>query len=196
MSVTVADMMKLPSLQGAKIIAGRKGLTRILSSVSVLEYADPTFTQNALFDHIEFYGNEIVITAFANIKDDVDAQCNNIRRLAEAGEVGIILYYVGILMPRVDARLAALADELDFTLILMPENRMDLRYSEVICEVMEAIFQDQQSNISLVTEILERVSALAEHQRTIDTVLKMLSDRMHVSIILTGSDGRILNEAV
>ena len=195
MSVTVADMMKLPSLQGAKIIAGRKGLTRILSSVSVLEYADPTFTQNALFDHIEFYGNEIVITAFANIKDDVDAQCNNIRRLAEAGEVGIILYYVGILMPRVDARLAALADELDFTLILMPENRMDLRYSEVICEVMEAIFQDQQSNISLVTEILERVSALAEHQRTIDTVLKMLSDRMHVSIILTGSDGRILNEA-
>ena len=104
MSVTVADMMKLPSLQGAKIIAGRKGLTRILSSVSVLEYADPTFTQNALFDHIEFYGNEIVITAFANIKDDVDAQCNNIRRLAEAGEVGIILYYVGILMPKMCIR--------------------------------------------------------------------------------------------
>lgn len=37
------------------------------------------------------------------------------------GEVGIILYYVGLIMPEVDRRLIQLAEELDFVLICMPE---------------------------------------------------------------------------
>lgn len=195
MSVTVQDLLSLPSLRDSEVIAGKSGLSRIVASVSVLEYADPTFLQDELFNNNEFYGSEIVITAFANIKDDVEAQCANIRRLANVGEVGLILYYVGIFMPRVDKRLIKLADELDFTLICMPKNRMDFRYSEVICEIMEAIFRDQDTGTSLVTEILERVSRLPAHQRTIDTVLKMLSDRIKTSVILTDVSNNVLNIA-
>ena len=51
-----------------------------------------------------------MITGFCSVADDVEAQCANIRRLAEAGEVGMILYYVGLIMPRVDPRLIRLAD--------------------------------------------------------------------------------------
>ena len=81
MSVTVADLMKLPCLQEAEVIAGRAGLNRIVSSVSVLEYADVSKLSDELFKNNEFYGSEIVITGFINIKDDVDAQCSNIQRL-------------------------------------------------------------------------------------------------------------------
>ena len=63
-----------------------------------------------------------VITAFSSVADSVDAQCDNVRYLAAAGEVGLILYYVGIILPRVDERLVRLADELGFVLICMPEN--------------------------------------------------------------------------
>lgn len=195
MSVTAADIMRLPSLRDAKIAAGKNAMEKIISSVSVLEYAEPSVLQDSLFHHNEFYGSEIVITAFANIKDDVEAQCANIKRLADVGEVGIILYYVGILVPKVDERLIQLADSLDFLLIVMPEGRMDCRYSEVICEVMEAIFQDQRRNTSLVVEILERMSGLPNHQRTIDTVLKMISDRLRVSVALTDEHGGIINMA-
>lgn len=37
MSVTVADLLKLPSLRQAKVIGGAKGLGKTVSSISVLE---------------------------------------------------------------------------------------------------------------------------------------------------------------
>lgn len=195
MSVTVQELMKLPSLRNAEVVAGKGGLQKIVSSISVLESVDPEILNDSLFHNDEFYGSEVVITAFINIKDDVELQCRNIRRLAEGGEVGLILYYVGVFMKDIDPRLISLCDELDFTLICMPRNRIDLRYSEVICEVMEAIFKDQSSGVSMVVDILERASRLPQHQQTVDTVVKMLSDRLRASVILTDSAGHVLNEA-
>lgn len=176
MSVTVADLLKLPSLRNARLAAGRGGLDRPVSSISVLEYADANALQSELFENNEFYGSEIVITGFTSIPRDVEAQCANIRRLAGAGEVGLILFYVGIFMPKVDRELVELADSLDFPLIVMPEKQMNQRYSEVICEVMEAIFRDQNSAAGLVGDILQRMSLLPEHQRTLDAALRLLSE--------------------
>jgi len=194
-SITVADLLTLPSLRNAEVVAGRGGLHKIVSSISVLESVDPEMLNDFLFQNDEFNGSEIVITGFINIKDDVEMQCRNIKRLAEGGEVGLILFYVGVFMKEIDQRLIDLANELDFTLICMPRNRLDLRYSEVIIEVTEAIFKDQASGTSMVVELLERVSRLPQHQRTVDSVIKMLSDRIHSTVILTDSELNVLNEA-
>ena len=61
MSVTVADLMKLPSLRNARLAAGAGGLGKPVSSISVLEYAVPNVRQDELFKNIEFYGSEIVM---------------------------------------------------------------------------------------------------------------------------------------
>lgn len=195
MSVTVNDILTLPCMNGAKVVAGEGGLTKALSTVSVLEYADPNALQEDLFHNDEFSGSEIVITAFANIANEVELQCANIRRLSAAGEIGLILYYVGIFMPSVDQKLIDLANQLDFVLIVMPENRMDLRYSEVISEVMEAVIKDQATEISLLLDVLDQMSRLPEHQRTIDAVLRMARDRSRTSLILVDSLGRALGQA-
>lgn len=195
MSVTVADLLKLPSLRNAHLVAGRGGVEKPVSSISVLEYADPDPIQNELFQNVEFYGSEIVITGFMNIPRNVEAQCINIRRLAAAGEVGLILFYVGVFMPKVDQALLDLADELDFPLIVMPEHQMSQRYSEVICEVMETIFKDQNSAAGLVGDILQRISLLPEHQRTMDAVLRLLSDRIRASAALADSSRHVLSAA-
>ena len=75
----------------------------------------------------------------------------------------------------------------------MPRGRMDLRYSDVICEVMEAIFKDQNDSGLLVSDILGRTALLPEHQRTLDTVLKLLSDRLRATVLLTDGALRPLN---
>lgn len=111
MSVTVESLLKLPSLRQATVLAGANSLDRIVTSVSVLEYANLTEMQRHLYENLEFSGSELVITGFCSIKDDVDAQCANIRKLAMVGEVGIILYYVGLLLPKVDQRLIDLSNE-------------------------------------------------------------------------------------
>lgn len=193
MSVTIADLLTLPSLRGAKVLGGARGLTKIVSSISVLESTDPDVLIDGLFPNHEFYGSEIVITGFLNAQNDVDCQCANIRRLAEGGEVGLILFYVGIFLQKVDQKLIDLADELDFVLISMPEGQRLLRYSEVLHDVMECIYRDRTNNTSIVSELLERVSRLPVHQQSINTVLKMLSDRISASVILMDSNHEILN---
>ena len=195
MSVTVADILNFPCLKGAKVVAGREGLSKMVTSISVLEFSEANDLQNDILSSIEFYGSELVITAFAHIPTNVQQQCANIRRLAAVGEVGMILYYVGILMPKVDQALIDLADQLDFVLIVMPEKRLDLRYSEVICEVMEAIVHDQSTNTTLVSDILAQISRLPEHQRTVDTVLRLVRDRVRCTLILSDHNSRMLGIA-
>ena len=77
MSITVADIMKLPSMRGAKVLGGHNGLNRIVSSISVLEYAQINPMQTTLFQNIEFLGNELAITGFMNNPEDVEIQCTN-----------------------------------------------------------------------------------------------------------------------
>lgn len=195
MSITVADVLKLPSMRGAKVLGGEKGISRVVSSISVLEYAQINSMQTRLFKNIEFVGNELAITGFLNNPDDVPLQCANIRRMAEVGEVGLILFYVGVVMKRVDQRLIDLADELDFALICMPQGQLNQRYSEVICEVMELIHRDQMAGAGLVSELLEQAASLPAHQRTVDSMLRMLADRLRASVVLMDASRRVLGEA-
>ena len=100
--MTVSDVMKLPSMVGAEVVAGRGGLNYPVESVNVLEYGWPTELMNRFFRDNTFDGNELLISALASIANDVEAQCENIRRFHAAGCVGMVLYYVGIIVPRVD----------------------------------------------------------------------------------------------
>lgn len=193
MSVTVSDLMKLPSLQRAHVMGGAGGLNKVVSSVSVLESTDPSVLVNEIFPSDKYNGGEIVITGFLNCLYDVDKQCSNMRRLIEGGEVGLVLYYVGIYLPRVDERLIEMANEHDFVLICMPEGQGHLRYSDFISDVMECICRDRANNASLVSDILARISSAPHAQQTVGTALDMLSTELGCSAVLSTHEGSILN---
>lgn len=196
MSVTVEDLLRLSSLRNARVEAGKGGLSRIVASLSVLEYADPDQMVDAFFRNDEYYGSEIVLTGFMNNPEEEERQCAVAKRLAEAGEVGLILYYVGLFMPFIPEKMKRIAEENNFVLIVMPENRMDFRYSDAISEIMEAVVKDRLNNTAFVGELLDQVARLPEHQRTVGTMLRMLSERIMASILLTDQSFRVLNEAV
>lgn len=111
--ITVADVMKLPSMYGATILAGHAGMSNHVESVTVLEYGWITNTLDELFSKTEFQGNDLIITSFATIADNVEAQCENIRRYQAMGSVGFILFYIGLILPSVDDRVIACCNELD-----------------------------------------------------------------------------------
>jgi len=192
-SVTVSDLLRLPCLRDASLIGGKSGAGRTVGAVSVLEYTEASENQNYYLNMMDYVSDELVITCFASIRDDVQAQCITLLRLAEIGEVGLILFYVGSIVPQVDARLIEDADSLGFPLIRMPNLKPFPRYSEVIGEVMDAILKDRMTETNFQTEILDRVSKLPIYQRSIGTVLYMLSDRVKVSLLLTDAAGNLLN---
>ena len=193
MSITVEDILKLPSMRQAKVLGGKGGLNKVVSSISVLESVDPEVLVKEVFPQDTAYGSELVITGFLNCIDDVDLQCSNLMRLAQGGEVGLVLYYVGVYLPRVDERLIALADQLDFVLICMPEGQRHLRYSNLISDVTECIFRDRAKNVSLVSDILARISKVPHHHQTVDTAMQMLCVELACSVILCDENRQILN---
>lgn len=183
MSITVADCLQLPALREATAIGGHKGLSQSVSSVSVLEYAHISALAEELF-----LGNELILSAFTSVMDSVEEQISAIHRLHEVGEVGLVLYYVGYFLPRVDPRLINAADELDFPLIVMPPNTYRHRYSEVITEVLEAIFEDRKKETRFVPQLMESISRLSERQQTLSSVLRLLSDRLRCGLLLLGGN--------
>ena len=192
MSLTVRKVLELPSMRGASVVAGANALERTVSSVSVLEYSTPNDTQSKLFKAINFEGNELVITAFASICDSPQAQKAVIRRLAEAGEVGLLLYYVGTFIPFIAEDVIETANSLNFVLVEMPHS-MSLRYSDAISEINEAILKEEDKGSSFVTEILEDVSLLSPDLRSVSTVLRMLRDRLRTSLILSDNENSVIN---
>lgn len=190
MSITVADCLKLPALQEAAVIGGSNGLNKIVTAVSVLEYSEVSVLKKDLF-----IGNELLITAFVSVKDNVEKQCEVLRRLGEVGVVALVLYYVGIFVPKVDDKLIKTADELNLPLIIMPKNRFDYRYGEVISEVLETIFKDQSKETYFVPSMLDRISQLPERHCTISSVLRMLSDRLRYSLLLADKNMNPVAEA-
>lgn len=191
--ITVADVMKLPSMYGATILAGHAGMSNPVESVTVLEYGWITNTLDELFSKTEFQGNDLIITSFATIADNVEAQCENIRRYQAMGSVGFILFYIGLILPRVDERVIACCNELDFVLISMPRDVETHKYSDVIGDIYHAIFRDQQSGTNYASTLIRRFSSLPAEQRNTDTLLRMLSNHLQASVILTDYKKAISN---
>lgn len=198
--VTISDLLHLPTLREATVLAGHRGLNKPVTSISVLEYSGGDQYFEDFFNKNSFTDSELVITAFANVPNDFPLQCNNIRALHQVGEAGLILYYVGIFMPEVHESLLKVANELDFPLICMPKNRFDFRYSEVIGEVMEAILHDklQQTEALLSGQSADLAVSTLLHTIVRDEPLKMrrLADVLHIDVAgihgmwVIQSDGR------
>ena len=172
MNVTVADCLKLPTLREAQLIAGAKGTDRAVSSVSVLEWPET----NLLSDEL-IVGNELIISALVTIKGDVARQCSVLRHLRSMGAAGLVLFYVGVFIPRIDEALIAVADEINLPLIAMPFGRLDFRYSDVITDVVEYIHNRRMHGNYYATELMNSIALLEPQQRNINTALRLAQVR-------------------
>ena len=193
MGVKLEELLKLPSLKEAKVVSGATNLSNTVTSLSFLEVSDMSFFNEKIGLPDEYYAGELVIGSFFTIKDDVEKQCEAIRRLHGLGELGIILYYVGIVLDDLAQEVIDVAEELGFVIIKMPENDYSLRYNEVIVEVMTELLK-QKSTENIVNEVLEKTSSLPEHLRNVEMSLKSLSDLLRANIILTDEEGEIINQ--
>ena len=189
MSVTVQEALKLPSMRNAYVAAGNGGLAGDLFGVTVFDYpGTPALLEKCLSTPSHNPGRQMILTSFSGIEDDEALQCECLRRLHQNGEAALVLYYVGAVVKKVFPALRQLADSLDFPLIVMPEGRMDLRYGDMISELGSVLLSDKvRYSGSMVTEIISQVSKLPQDRRTVDSVLSLLSGRLHVSLILTDS---------
>lgn len=179
MKVTVSECLRLPSLREAVLLGGARGLERSVSSVSVLEWPEVKLLSDDVLT-----GNEVILTALIQIKDDVEKQCRLLRHLCSMGTSCLIVYYVGIFVPEIDERLIRLADEICYPLLVMPYNRMDFRYADVITDIVEHIHSKRKQENYLLTDMMNSIAYLEPNQISIANALRLLSDRMRCTLLL------------
>ena len=179
MQITLEECLKLPALKDSKVLAGNRGLTKKVKLTSVLENA-----QSSVLSDDKFLGNELIISALVSIKDDVDDQCETIIRLHNAGASGLILYYVGIFLPKVDKRLIEISNQLNFPLICMPPNDYSYRYGDAISQIYEAILDKKYKKENFVYSMISKLSQMKEGRQNFEEALNLLSEKNKAEFVI------------
>ncbi len=180
MSLTVRDCLNLPSMSFCNVVAGDHGLDKIVSSVSVLEFIDDK--KNDIYT---FSPNELTISAFYTIKDNIDKQCETLKDLSETGSVGLVLFYTGYIVKEVSPLLIQTANNLNFPLITMPSNDYNINYSSLISDITSAIFKDQSSTKTALSSIMKRLSQIPFENRSMENLLKVVCNHYKCNLILS-----------
>ena len=107
------------------------------------------------------------------------------------GEAGVIIYYFDLFVKKLDQSVLDFADEAGYPIIVMPRNQYLLRYSEAITEISELIIADRSQNENFSSSIIETLVSLPKNQQNISTLLRLLSNYLHVTLIMTGSDWKL-----
>ncbi|MGO2890628.1 PucR family transcriptional regulator [Enterococcus devriesei] len=192
MGAKIKELLVLPSLKEAEVLTGHNNLNQTVTSLSFLEIADMEYCEEH-FELNEYHTGELALTSFFSIREDIDKQCATICQLQRMGGIGIILYNVGTVLPRVAPKVLETAQALDFIIIQMPKQYRCIRYSEVIIELMAEILKKRPAD-NIVNEVLEKASLLPEHLRTVDITLKLLSDLLRTNIVLMNADNEVTNQ--
>ncbi|MGN8713469.1 PucR family transcriptional regulator [Hornefia butyriciproducens] len=181
MFLTVAECLKLPSLRDCTVAAGKSGLNHIVNGATVLENYD-----NSLFNLDQPVNNsELILTSFSAIRDDVIKQCEHIQRMYQAGDAAVVIYYVGFCLPEIKPELIQIADNLGFPILVMPEKAMNRFYNEVLKEIYETLSSRKKQRNHLSDNIASLVSRLPENRKNINTLLRLISDNLKCTVLLT-----------
>ncbi|KUO72640.1 MAG: hypothetical protein APF77_07310 [Clostridia bacterium BRH_c25] len=163
MKLTVEAVMKLEPLTTGEVIAGHKGLSNIVTSVSVLEIPKATtFIKEG----------QIEISAFYSIVSSVDAQLDVIRMLKKCKASGLILSHVGLVLDSVSKLLIDLCNELDFPLILVPPNTA---YIDIISPILDSLLQTQNQKLEHAMRIYDKMTNLMLEEKDFDDIVATLS---------------------
>ncbi|MGE5575838.1 MAG: PucR family transcriptional regulator [Syntrophothermus sp.] len=130
--VTVQDLLQLDCMKPVQVVAGHRGLGRVVTNVNVMEVPDIANWVSA--------GDFLLTTAYP-IRDDVDAQAHLVPQLAAKGLAGLAVKpkrYLESIPPKMIEQ----ADKLDFPLLELP---VETSFSEIINPILSEILQIQTS---------------------------------------------------
>ena len=192
MKTTVSDVLKLPSMRGATVLGGKAGLTNQVNYVIVVDFFKREITVDEAFNRIPYIKGELCITSMTDVADDPEAQVRAVRSQYAFGDAGMILYYVGIVVPEVCQELIDVCNELDFPLICMPKNDPSLRYSDAIREIMETVIRSEDQEDYFLPDILRSAFLTPESVQNMQSFMTLVGNSLDLDLILADSNNAVL----
>ena len=112
------------------------------------------------------------------------------RNLYDGGCVAIVLFYVGAIISHVSDELLQTADVMNIPLILIEDDmKYSVRYSDVIKDVMGAVFYDQISTDSFADAVENRLKQIPYNKRSMETLLNVIAETYNCNLVLYNKNG-------
>lgn len=146
MTLTMHDVMKLGKLNECEIVAGHRGLNRIVKHITIIEVPEVAKWLK---------GNELLLTTLYSVRNDEEGQISLIHKLNAAGVSGLAIkpsQLVEIPQSIIDS-----ANDLDFPILKIPVN---IKYLDILTPVMNRLVNDKvilQEDVTQATSLLEEV---------------------------------------
>lgn len=179
--ITVREAMKLEPLSKAVVLGGEAGLDRIVTTINVMETDDAPRLLT---------GNELLISAFFAVRDDLNAQLRWLDELARRGCAGVILCYVGRYFKGDIDALSKRADELALPLLTIPGEKV--LYSDIMAAVFNAILHRQTRQLHYALSVHNRLTQEALMGASLETLIQSLSSLLQGTVIMTDAELNVM----
>ncbi len=142
MGITVSEALSIGLLRQARVLAGRRGLSRIIEHVDVIEMPDikKWLRPNILF-----------LTSFYAVRDSPQSQLEMVRNIISAGAAALAVDTKSFLQNGISSDILQTAEAAGFPIIELPEEG---GYIDVISPVLEAIVTRRNLKSSFLDDLL------------------------------------------
>jgi purine catabolism regulator len=180
--VPVRDVLALPSMSQARLVAGAGGLDRVVRSVNVMEVPD-------ILDWVQ--PDELLLTTAYPLRDDRVALDELVPRLADRGLAGMAIKptrYIGSIPPF----MADEAERLDFPLIELPP---PASFNEVINGVLGVILDVQSVRLRRAAEIHDRFTNIVLSGGGLRHIAEALAEAIALPVAILDAQGGLLAQS-
>jgi len=184
MPLTLREAMDLVEpLKRAKIVAGARGLDRIIQSVNVMEVPD-------ILEWV--HPGELLVTTMYPLRDDAAAIDTLVQRLAEKGLAGLAVTPSGYMAGFPSGMLEA-ADALGFPLIELPEK---VSFIDIIQPLTSEILKLQANELMESEEIHRQFIDLVLSGGTYRDIAQGIAQRVNRPVTIVDRFRRVLGEGL
>jgi purine catabolism regulator len=171
----VEELLSLPVLRGARVLAGHRGLDHEVTNVNVMEVPD-----------IEAYVHpgEVLLTTLYPLRDDLAKVAELVRRL-HAATLSALVVRVGRYVDHIPAAALDAADELGFPIIVVDTH---IAFNDVISAVLAIVLADYGPEPGRAETIRERLTAVALTGGGLAEIARTLAGALdrHVAVVDAG----------
>ena len=177
-SVTLDELLKIPTLAHARVVGGHDGLNRPVRGVNVMEVPD-------ILDWVK--PDELLLTTAYPLRDDPVALEALIPRLAERGLAGMALK-PGRYIKAIPTSMIEAADQHAFALIELPP---EASFNEIINSVLTVILDVQAARLQRSAAIHDRFTSIALSGGGLPQIAEALAELVGRPVAIVDADDTV-----
>ncbi len=178
----VAEVLGVPSLAGATVLAGASGLHRVVARLNVMEVPD-------ILPWVK--PDELLLTTGYPLRDTPEALVDLVEALDARG-LAALGVKLGRYLSELPAPMLARADELGLPVIRLPDG---VAFDDVLNQVLTDVLNQQAAVLARAEDVHFALARIVLGGGALGEVCSELARLLDASVLVTTPDGRVQAEA-